>query len=303
MRKRSDDRPVDGILLLDKCLGLSSNAALQKVKRLYRAERAGHTGTLDPLATGLLPVCMGEATKFGGSLLESDKGYRATVKLGVRTDTGDVAGNIIEQKAVAVDLERLQGVLKRFRGITTQVPPMYSALKQGGRPLYELARQGKVVERQARTVHLNRIELITFDAPFFSMDVACSKGTYIRTLAEDIGSELECGAHVTELRRTAVGNFDITQATTLEVMERMSNAERDALLLPLDILVQSWAKAELSGSDAIKFGHGGTVHLVLRGGGNDVCKTAVYNDAGQFMGVGTVDSSGMLKPVRLLKSQ
>ena len=301
MRKRSDSRPVDGILLLDKPAGLSSNTALQRIKRLYRAERAGHTGTLDPLATGLLPICMGEATKFGGSLLESDKAYIATVKLGERTDTGDAAGTVLERREVAVDQAALEAALKRFRGTLEQVPPMYSALKQEGRPLYELARQGKTVERKPRTVQLHRVELVSFNSPFFTMDVACSKGTYIRTLAEDVGSALGCGAHITALRRTAAGVFQIDQCLTLDALEEVSEVERDGFLLPLDLLVRSWPRTELSEAAAMRFRHGEAVHLPERGSGNDACKTAVYERSGGFLGLGNLDGSGVLKPHRLLK--
>lgn len=302
MRKRKDSRPVNGILLLDKPEGLSSNTALQSVRRLYRAESAGHTGTLDPLATGLLPVCLGEATKFGGSLLESDKSYLATVKLGERTDTGDAAGQVLERKEVGVDRTSLEAVLERFRGAIEQVPPMYSAIKQEGQPLYKLARQGRIVERKSRTVQVHRLGLIDFAPPFFSMDVTCSKGTYIRTLAEDVGKALGCGAHITALRRTAVGAFGIADSRSLESLEKISESERDSILMPVDALVASWPKAELPAATAARFRHGEAVQLPWTCTGDEACKTAVYDESGVFMGLGSVDSSGLLKPQRLLKS-
>jgi len=302
MHKKKDTRPINGILFLDKPKGMSSNTALQRVRRLYRAESAGHTGTLDPLATGLLPICLGEATKFGGFLLESDKSYLATVKLGERTDTGDAEGQIIERREVAVDRAGIKTVMDSFCGTVQQIPPMYSALKKDGQPLYKLARQGKTVERQSRTVQLHRLDLISFATPFFSMDVSCSKGTYIRTLAEDIGLALGCGAHITALCRTAVGTFGIAESHSLEALDQLSEYERDCVLLPLDALVDSWPKAELPAATAARFRHGEAVQLSWTFATQEACKTAVYDDSGTFMGLGSVDSSGLLKPQRLLKT-
>ncbi len=219
MARRRQGLPVNGVLLLDKPAGMSSNHALQRVRRLFQAQKAGHTGTLDPMATGLLPVCFGEATKFSSYLLDADKCYRTYVRLGEITDTGDAEGAVVERRSVAgftdTDIER---ALASFRGEIKQVPPMYSALKHQGRPLYELARQGKTIERAPRPVTVYDMRLLGRDASGFELEVACSKGTYIRTLAEDIGHALGCGAHITALRRLRTGTFDDSGMVSLETL-------------------------------------------------------------------------------------
>ncbi|PJC02436.1 MAG: tRNA pseudouridine(55) synthase TruB, partial [Gallionellales bacterium CG_4_9_14_0_8_um_filter_59_50] len=202
-------RPLDGVLLFDKPLLLSSNIALQKVRRLFRAEKAGHTGTLDPLATGLLPICFGEATKFTHALLDADKRYLATLRLGQRTTTGDAEGEVVAQRAVAVTADQLRQVLAAFTGEIQQLPPMYSALKHQGKPLYEYIRQGETVERAARPVVIHELALQRWAGDELVLDVRCSKGTYVRTLAEDIGEALGCGAHLTGLRRSGIGDFGL----------------------------------------------------------------------------------------------
>ncbi|MGY8525223.1 tRNA pseudouridine(55) synthase TruB [Paracidovorax citrulli] len=238
---RMPRRDVHGVLLLDKPLGLSSNDALVRAKRLLRATKAGHTGTLDPLATGLLPLCFGEATKFSQDLLDADKTYEATVRLGQRTTTGDAEGEVIAERAVTCDSAAIEDVMKRFTGEIEQVPPMYSALKKDGRPLYEYARAGETVERAARRVTIHALALLTSalpQAPSFTLRVTCSKGTYVRTLAEDIGEALGCGAHLTALRRTAVGDLTLAGAVTLEQLGEHDDAARPGLLAPVDALLQ-----------------------------------------------------------------
>ncbi|HET7794053.1 MAG TPA: tRNA pseudouridine(55) synthase TruB, partial [Rhizobacter sp.] len=215
-RPRLPKRAVHGVLLLDKPLGLSSNDALQKAKRLYRAEKAGHTGTLDPLATGLLPLCFGAATKFSQVSLEADKTYRATLKLGVTTRTADAEGEVLQTREVQVTREQIEAACERFTGEIAQVPPMHSALKRDGKALYEYARAGIEVEREARQVTIHAIAIIGWQHDELTLDVRCSKGTYIRTLAEDIGEALGCGAHLSALRRTASGPLTLDAACTLE---------------------------------------------------------------------------------------
>jgi len=291
---------VDGVLLLDKPLRLSSNAALQHIKRLFRAEKAGHTGTLDPLATGVLPICLGEATKFGGILLEADKGYRATLKFGERTATGDAEGEVLERSTVDVDASTLALVLERFRGAIVQVPPMYSALKHQGRPLYEFARKGQSVERKSRSVRIFRLDLVKLEGAECVLDVLCSKGTYVRTLAEDIGAALGCGAHLSGLQRTQVGPFDLAQSHSMEQLEGMTEPKRDEILLPADELVRSWPRAVLPPTLADRFRQGQAVDYPSEKSGQESAKIAVYVDSGVFLGVGEIESSGKLRPRRLL---
>ena len=213
-------RAVNGILVFDKPLGMSSNQALQKVRWLLNAEKAGHTGSLDPLATGVLPLCFGEATKYSQYLLDADKGYRTVAQLGVTTATGDAEGDVLERREVTVGRSELEQALVGFRGDIKQIPPIYSALKKDGQPLYKLARAGEVVEREARSVTISRLEVEAFEPPLATLEVACSKGTYIRTLVEDLGQVLGCGAHVAQLRRTQAGPFVLAQAVSLDTLEK-----------------------------------------------------------------------------------
>lgn len=240
MARRRKGLAIDGVLLLDKPRGVSSNHALQRVRRLFQARKAGHTGTLDPMATGLLPVCLGEATKFSAHLLEADKVYRARIKLGETTDTGDAEGEIIERCPLPepLDREAVEAALDTLRGEIDQVPPMYSALKHQGRKLYELAREGKTIERAPRRVTIYDMRPSGWMDDGFWLDVRCSKGTYIRTLAEDIGRALGLGAHITMLERLETGPFDSRARITLEALEAMSDAERLLRLLPVDVLLQ-----------------------------------------------------------------
>ena len=253
---RQPRRQLHGVILLDKPLGLSSNDALQKVRRLMRAEKAGHTGTLDPLATGLLPLCFGAATKFSQVSLDADKRYTATLKLGVTTTTGDAEGEVLQTRPVTpeqVNADRIAQACERFTGPIEQVPPMHSALKHQGKALYEYARAGIDIERPPRSVTLHRIDILNWQGDVLELDVQCSKGTYIRTLAQDIGEALGCGAHLIGLRRTGSGGVRLDGAVTLEALMAMSEAERDAHLLPADILLNDWPEVLLSEPEAARF--------------------------------------------------
>lgn len=289
-------RKVDGVLLLDKPLGLSSNDALQKARRLFSAAKGGHTGTLDPLATGLLPLCFGEATKFSADLLDADKTYEAEIRLGVTTDSGDAEGQIIATAPAAVTAADVARVLPAFMGDILQVPPMHSALKRDGKPLYELARQGIVVERAARPVTVHAIEVLACSEDFLRLSVHCSKGTYIRVLAADIGAALGCGGHLVALRRTRVGPLDLAAAVTLEALNASGEDERARFLLPLDALLQNLPRVDLAPDDAQRFGHGNPVDLPpgLHG------KIRVYAD-GTLLGIGEPGTGGRLWPKRLLQ--
>ncbi|EHU1440084.1 tRNA pseudouridine(55) synthase TruB [Acinetobacter baumannii] len=239
-------RHISGVFLLNKPLGLSSNAALQKVRWLYRAQKAGHTGALDPLATGLLPICLGEATKFSHYLLDSTKRYQTTVRLGQTTTTGDVEGDILQERPIPVlSKELIEQTLEKFRGDIQQVPPMYSALKKEGKPLYELARKGIEIEREARPVTICALELIEFTENSITLDVTCSKGTYIRVLGEDIGEALGCGGHLTMLHRIQTGHFELIPSYTIEYLESLTEEQREALLLPVYAPIDHFLKIQV----------------------------------------------------------
>jgi len=284
---------IDGALLLDKPLGLTSNAALQKAKRLYGAEKAGHAGTLDPLASGLLMVLFGEATKFAGPLLDADKEYLASVKLGERTSTGDVEGQVLQTRKVSFSPQDLSRVLERFRGEIEQVPPMHSALKHQGTPLYRLARRGQEVVRAPRRVRISVLELTALEGTTLGLRVVCTKGTYIRVLAEDIGEALGCGAHLGGLRRTASGRFRIEQAATLEALA--DPAERERRLLPLPALLEGLPHAELGAAEETRLRQGQT--LEISGLQPGLC--AVVRPDGAVIGLGSADGEGTLRPLRL----
>ncbi|MDR3417955.1 MAG: tRNA pseudouridine(55) synthase TruB [Nevskia sp.] len=291
-------RSIDGILLLDKPLGLSSNAALQIVKRLYRAEKAGHTGSLDPLATGLLPICLGQATKVSAYLLDSDKRYRARARLGARTSTGDAEGEVVATSDPAgVSRRDLEAVLPRFLGGIEQVPPMYSALKRDGQPLYALARAGIEVERAARRVQIRELRLLRFDGDSFEFEVACSKGTYIRTLAEDLAAAAGQQAHLVELRRTGLAPFDAAAMVALERLQAESDeAARDALLLAPAAALQGWPEVEVDEALALQLGHGRQV----RAGTAPAGLAAVYGRDRRLLGIVESDGAGSLAPRRWL---
>ncbi len=246
-------RKLNGVLLLDKPLGWTSNDALQKVKGMLRAEKGGHTGTLDPLATGLLPLCFGAATKFSQASLDADKHYRATLRLGQRTSTGDREGQVLEEHDVTCTRQQIDAVCARFVGPLQQTPPMHSALKHEGRALYEYARQGIAIERPARAVHIHRIDIIDWQHHCLVVDVHCSKGTYIRTLAEDIGAALGCGAHLSALRRTGSGALLVQDAITVEDLAALGAEAREARLLPPEVLVAGWPQVCLPDDEAGRF--------------------------------------------------
>ena len=246
-------RALHGVLLLDKPLGLSSNAALQQAKRLFGAEKAGHTGTLDPLASGLLPVCFGAATKFSQASLDADKRYVATLRLGVTTTTGDAEGEVLRDSAVRVDQPALDNAIKRLVGTIEQTPPMHSALKRDGRALYEYARAGQHVEREPRRVTIHRLDVLHWHIETLVIDVTCSKGTYVRTLAEDLGDALGCGAHLSALRRTGAGRLRVEQALTLDALAAMSETDRDARLLAADALLAGMPEVRLDENEAGRF--------------------------------------------------
>lgn len=290
-------RRVDGVLLLDKPAGMTSNAALQKVRWLLNAAKAGHTGTLDPMATGLLPLCFGEATKFAGELLTASKHYAATLRLGVRTDTADAEGQVLETRPVAVTREQVEAVLARFRGDIQQVPPMYSALKRNGRPLYEYARKGIEVERKPRKVSIFELDILKFGVDRLEIDVDCSKGTYVRSLADDIGVALGCGAHLTALRRTRIGKLRLEDAVTLEALEALPPEARDCLLRPADTLLEELPRLELDEAEAMRFSHGQSVDAAE---GHLSARLRVYAANGRFLGIATASSEGLVAPLRLV---
>lgn len=290
-------RPLDGVLLFDKSLELSSNNALQKVRRLYQAEKAGHTGTLDPLASGLLPVCFGEATKFSMGLLDADKTYRATVRLGQSTTTGDAEGEVIATRPVNVTAEEVEGLLASFRGAIQQLPPMHSALKHQGKPLYEYIRKGETVERTLRDVFIHDLRMTRLEGTEMDFVVRCSKGTYVRTLAEDIGAALGCGGHLIALRRTGIAGFDLAAAYTLAQLEALDDRARDALLLPLDCMLRDLPSLELDAVELQRMAQGQRLgkQVDIPDG-----KVRLYS-AGRFVGVGELLGT-RLAPSRLLAS-
>ncbi|SFT50993.1 tRNA pseudouridine(55) synthase TruB [Halomonas saccharevitans] len=302
MARRRRGLPVNGVLLLDKPAGASSNHALQRARRLFQAQKAGHTGTLDPMATGLLPVCFGEATKFSAHLLEADKVYRTRVELGVVTDSGDAEGAVIERHAVPRLTEAdIEGVLARFRGEIDQIPPMYSALKHQGRKLYELAREGKSIERAARRVTVYDARLLACEAEAFELEVRVSKGTYVRTLAEDIGRALGCGAHISALRRLATGPFTSDGMQDFAALEALADqAEREAGLLPVDALIDHLPRLDVDGEAAGRLTHGQSARVEARGLAEG--ETARLYRGEAFLGLGTVTGPQEVAPKRLLST-
>jgi tRNA pseudouridine55 synthase len=297
LSKRKSGRNIHGIILLDKRLEVSSNRALQEVRRLFNANKAGHTGSLDPMATGLLPLCFGEATKVSAMMLDDNKRYQVLVKLGIMTDTGDVEGKVIAEKAVPILSEdEIQRCLQRFTGTIKQVPPMYSALKHKGKKLYELAREGKVVERKARQITIFELQLLKFTEDTLSLEVMCSKGTYIRSLAEDIGHQLGCGASVLELRRTQAGQFKIEDALTLEQLEKMDFEALKSSLLNVDKPLQAIPAIELSATQAglIRLGQ----QIAIEQSNSTYGMVRMYSDLA-FLGLGELLLNGKLVPKRI----
>ncbi|MBI3229365.1 MAG: tRNA pseudouridine(55) synthase TruB [Burkholderiales bacterium] len=303
---------IDGVLLLDKAVGISSNDALIAAKRVLWAAKAGHTGTLDPFATGLLPLCFGEATKFSQDLLEADKTYETLVHLGIRTETGDTEGAVVEQKPVPNFTEaEIEAVLAQFLGPISQVPPMYSALKRDGKPLYEYARQGITLEREARAVIIHDLQLLSWQAPMLRLRVTCSKGTYIRVLGEDIGQALGVGAHLQELRRVAVAHLSLAQAITLEQLREES--EPVSKLAPVDALLSTFPAVYLPGELAQRFMHGQRLALgrsddiaagrvrVYQHSGTDIIFGTTVLDA-KLLGTAQLAEFGVLAPERLISN-
>ena len=299
-RTRVQRRPVHGVLLLDKPLGLSSNDALQKAKWLLRAEKAGHTGTLDPLATGVLPLCFGAATKFSQLHLDADKTYVTTVRLGLKTSTADAEGDVISERPVTCTVGQVVEVLDRFMGPITQVPPMYSALKKDGKALYEYARAGETVEREPRHVVIHDLELLEMqldgDAPFLRLRVTCSKGTYIRTLGEDIAEALGCGGHLSALRRVATGPFEVSGCVTLEDLNAMDEPQREARLMPVQSLLGDHTPVTLDIENAGRFLSG----VRRRGAWPDLDRVSVFGEEPSALLGSAHVKAGELIPGRLL---
>lgn len=308
MARRRKGRPINGVILLDKPTGISSNDALQKVKRIYFAEKAGHTGALDPLATGMLPICLGEATKFSQFLLDSDKRYRVIAKLGERTNTSDSDGEVVETRPVDVTLEKLEASIEKFRGESDQVPSMFSALKYQGKPLYEYARKGIEVPRESRKITVYEIILHRFEGDEVEMDVHCSKGTYIRTIVDDLGEMLGCGAHVTMLRRTAVAKYPYEKMVTLEQLnELLEQAHReeiaprellDPLLMPMDTAVEDLPEVNLIPELADMVQHGQPVQVL--GAPEQGALRLTMGEERLFIGVGEMNDDGKIAPKRLV---
>mgnify|MGYP005676398915 FL=1 len=308
-RRRNKGRSVNGIFLLNKPSGLSSNQALQRVKKLFDANKAGHTGSLDPLATGLLPICLGEATKFSQFLLDSNKHYLSTFILGIRTETGDADGEVVDRSdASNLTKEQIISAVANFKGSTKQVPSMYSALKHNGQPLYKLARQGMVVERDARDITVFKYDILDFRAgkeAELDVEVHVSKGTYVRSLAEDLGSLLGCGAHVSALHRHIAGPFNDGQSTTLDALyEKSADVDSsgiDYLLEPMDVAVANYSSVELSVVVAGYFQQGQQVlsNQAFRNGEEGEI-VRVFRETGEFLGVGVVTAEGQVAPKRLV---
>jgi len=296
--RRTPRRRLNGVLLIDKPLGFSSNQVLQKAKYLYRAEKAGHTGTLDPLATGLLPVCFGEATKFSAALLDASKRYVATVQLGVVTDTADAEGMVTERRPINVTQSDIEKALNAFLGESLQLPPMHSALKRDGKPLYAYARQGIVLDREPRRIMIEYIQLLEWADDRVVFEVACSKGTYVRTLAADLGERLGCGGHLAALRRIGIGSFDVARAYSMQLLETLNEQGKDALLLSPDVLLTHLTKVFLDLADANRIRQGQAIRWL------DMAdqKLGVYEqETHQFLGVCRVEE-GWLRPHRLMGS-
>lgn len=302
--KKNRYRSLNGVFLLDKPLGISSNRALQKVRHLFKAVKAGHTGSLDPLATGLLVICFGEGTKFSRYLLDGDKRYTVTAQLGVRTDTSDAEGEVVERRPTSHLTEaQFHQVVDKFRGVTQQVPSMFSALKHNGVPLYKLARQGIEVDRPARDINIYQLDVLHFSNDSFTLDVSCSKGTYIRTLVDDIGEALGCGAHVTALHRTEVGPFSADKMLPLETLQELADAgdysQLDQFILPIQSMLDTMPLVTVSGSSAFYLKNG---HPVMVPQAPNDGWVQISEDNNHFLGVGEILDDGRLAPRRLLSA-
>ena len=301
-KPRKRGRDIHGVFLLDKPQGMSSNDIMQKVKRIFQANKAGHTGALDPLATGMLPICLGEATKFSQFLLDADKRYLVTAKLGERTDTSDAEGQIVETRDVNVKTPEILTALEQFRGNILQVPTMFSALKYNGKPLYEYARQGITVEREARPITIFELNFIEYNAPYLTLEVHCSKGTYIRTLVDDLGETLGCGAHVTMLRRTAVADYPTEKMLDWNTLQALAESQDlsllDTLLLPMDTAVAKLPALTLNESQTQGIGFGQRVKFDnpnrLQG------QVRLFSHENRFLGVAVIDENNVIRPQRLV---
>ena len=301
-KPRKPGRDIHGVFLLDKPQGMSSNDIMQKVKRIFQANKAGHTGALDPLATGMLPICLGEATKFSQFLLDADKRYLVTAKLGERTDTSDAEGQIVETREVKVKTPEILTALEQFRGDILQVPTMFSALKHNGKPLYEYARQGITVEREARPITIFELNFIEYNAPYLTLEVHCSKGTYIRTLVDDLGEVLGCGAHVTMLRRTAVADYPTEKMLDWHALQSLAEQQDlallDALLLPMDTAVAKLPTLTLNESQTQGIGFGQRIKFDnpnrLQG------QVRLFSHENRFLGVAVIDENNVIRPQRLV---
>ena len=301
-KPRKRGRDIHGVFLLDKPQGMSSNDIMQKVKRIFQANKAGHTGALDPLATGMLPICLGEATKFSQFLLDADKRYLVTAKLGERTDTSDAEGQIVETRDVNVKTPEILTALERFRGNILQVPTMFSALKYNGKPLYEYARQGITVEREARPITIFGLNFIEYNAPYLTLEVHCSKGTYIRTLVDDLGEALGCGAHVTMLRRTAVADYPTEKMLDWHTLQSLAEQQDlsllDTLLLPMDTAVAKLPALLLNESQTQGVGFGQRIKFDnlnrLQG------QVRLFSHENRFLGVAVIDENNVIRPQRLV---
>ena len=301
-KPRKRGRDIHGVFLLDKPQGMSSNDIMQKVKRIFQANKAGHTGALDPLATGMLPICLGEATKFSQFLLDADKRYLVTAKLGERTDTSDAEGQIVETRDVKVKTPEILTALEQFRGDILQVPTMFSALKHNGKPLYEYARQGITVERETRPITIFELNFIEYNAPYLTLEVHCSKGAYIRTLVDDLGEALGCGAHVTMLRRTAVADYPTEKMLDWNALQALAESQDlsllDALLLPMDTAVAKLPALTLNESQTQGIGFGQRVKFdnpnSLQG------QVRLFSHENRFLGVAVIDENNVIRPQRLV---
>ena len=301
-KPRKRGRDIHGVFLLDKPQGMSSNDIMQKVKRIFQANKAGHTGALDPLATGMLPICLGEATKFSQFLLDADKRYLVTAKLGERTDTSDAEGQIVETRDVNVKTPEILTALEQFHGDILQVPTMFSALKHNGKPLYEYARQGITVEREARPITIFELNFIEYNVPYLTLEVHCSKGTYIRTLVDDLGEALGCGAHVTMLRRTAVADYPTEKMLDWNALQALAESQDlsllDALLLPMDTAVAKLPALTLNESQTQGIGFGQRIKFDnlnrLQG------QVRLFSHENRFLGVAVIDENNVIRPQRLV---
>ncbi|MDB4097031.1 tRNA pseudouridine(55) synthase TruB [Methylophilaceae bacterium] len=290
---------IDGLLLIDKPLGFSSNQALSKIKWIFSAKKAGHTGTLDPLATGLLPICFGEATKFSSHLLNLEKTYEASIKLGWKSTTGDAEGKLMESKIISISLDKLEEVLSSFIGLSNQTPPMFSALKHKGQPLYKLAREGVKIERQQRQIKISDLKLLRYDKNIIKFEVSCSKGTYVRTLAEDIANKLGMDGYLIDLRRTKIGNLNVQDALSLDKIEALSAVKRNDFIKPTEALVDDYPKIFLTESEENLIKNGQPIQFPKK------VNSEIYrllSKSSAFIGLGEIDSNNLLKAVRLIST-